>query len=556
MFESNLKGIRDFTEIIQRTNLKKLVFLSILLFFGVIIESFGLGVLYPIFDFLLNSDSTKFLSFEFESKSNVINLALLLTGVIYIIKTSYLTVLTVKQNKFISFVTEKISNEIFSGYINSPYTFHLKNNSSELVKNIQVELSNFTAYLSSVIFIISDLILVLAIVGTLIYLNPLGTILLIIYLLMASVFFLFLTKKKLNFWGLERLRIDKMLALTLTESLKGIKDVKVSNLETLFITRYKEYNKDKFEYYWKQLTFGQIPRLYLELVCIFGFIFFILLTLSDTQSISTILPLASVYIAAFFRVLPSVNRILSSYQQMIYYLPSVKLIKKEINHNRLYVKKKTIIGNFNKTICFNDISFQYDKKSIFKNFSMKFKKGKTYRIKGPSGAGKSTLVGIILGLLKPNDGNIIIDNKKVIDFKWSETLSYVSQNIFLFDGTIVENICLGIDKSKIKIQRVNEVLKKTNLYDFVYTLDDDINHNLGENGVNFSGGQSQRLAIARALYKNPEILILDEVTSALDSENENKILETIKNLDDKTTCIIISHNDKIDKVCDEIIKID
>ena len=186
MFESNLKGIRDFTEIIQRTNLKKLVFLSILLFFGVIIESFGLGVLYPIFDFLLNSDSTKFLSFEFESKSNVINLALLLTGVIYIIKTSYLTVLTVKQNKFISFVTEKISNEIFSGYINSPYTFHLKNNSSELVKNIQVELSNFTAYLSSVIFIISDLILVLAIVGTLIYLNPLGTILLIIYLLMAS----------------------------------------------------------------------------------------------------------------------------------------------------------------------------------------------------------------------------------------------------------------------------------------------------------------------------------------------------------------------------------
>ena len=182
--------------------------------------------------------------------------------------------------------------------------------------------------------------------------------------------------------------------------------------------------------------------------------------------------------------------------------------------------------------------------------------GKTYRIKGPSGSGKSTLIGIILGLLKPNDGDIIIDNKKVIDFKWSKTLSYVSQNIFLFDGTIVENICLGIDKSKIKIQKVNEVLRKTNLYDFVYSLDDNINHNLGENGVNFSGGQSQRLAIARALYKNPEILILDEVTSALDSENENKILETIKNLDGQTTCIIISHKDKVNKVCDEIIKID
>ena len=556
MIRSDIKGFRDFIGIIQKTNLRKLVFLSIFLFFGVLIESFGLGILYPIFDFLLNNDSTKFLIFEFESKSNVINFALLSIGIIYIIKTLYLTLLTVKQNKFISFVTEKISNEIFSGYVNSQYSFHLKNNSSELVKNIQVELSNFTSYLSSVIFIISDLILVIAIVGTLIYLNPTGTILLIIYLVIASVFFLFFTKKKLNFWGLERFRIDKILALTLTESLKGIIDVKVSNLETLFIKKYKEFNKDKFEYYWKQLTLGQIPRLYLELICIFGFIFFILLTVSDTKSINTILPLASVYIAAFFRVLPSVNRILSSYQQMIYYLPSVELVKKEINQNRLNVNKKIIINNFKKIIYLNNISFKYDKKSVLNDFNLKFQKGKTYRIKGPSGSGKSTLIGIILGLLKPNDGDIIIDNKKVIDFKWSKTLSYVSQNIFLFDGTIVENICLGIDKSKIKIQRVNEVLRKTNLYDFVYSLDDNINHNLGENGVNFSGGQSQRLAIARALYKNPEILILDEVTSALDSENENKILETIKNLDDQTTCIIISHKDKVDKVCDEIIKID
>ena len=235
MFRSDIKGFRDFIEIIQKTNLKKLVFLSIFLFLGVLIESFGLGILYPIFDFLLNNDSTKFLIFEFESKSDVINFVLLSIGIIYIVKTLYLTLLTVKQNKFISFVTEKISNEIFSGYVNSQYSFHLKNNSSELVKNIQVELSNFTSYLSSVIFIISDLILVIAIVGTLIYLNPTGTILLIIYLVVASAFFLFFTNKKLNFWGLERFRIDKILALILTESLKGIIDVKVSNLETLFI---------------------------------------------------------------------------------------------------------------------------------------------------------------------------------------------------------------------------------------------------------------------------------------------------------------------------------
>jgi ABC-type bacteriocin/lantibiotic exporter with double-glycine peptidase domain len=478
---------------------------------------------------------------------------MLFIGLVYIIKTSYLTILTVKQNKFVSSITEKISNEIFSGYIYNPYSFHLKYNSSELVKNIQVELSNFTGYLSSVIFVISDLILLIAIIGTLIYLNPIGTILLITFLVFASGLFLLFTKKKLNFWGSERFKIDKNLALNLTESLKGIKDIKIANLETLFIKKYTDDNSKKYAYYWKQNTLGQIPRLYLELICIFGFIFFILATLSKNQSINSILPLASVYIAAFLRVLPSINRILSSYQQMVYYLPSVELIKREINYNRSDLNKKTIIKSFNNYISLDNITFRYNKKNIFEKFNLKVQKGKIYGIKGPSGVGKSTLIGILLGLLKPNDGCVIIDDKKIVDFKWSKILSYVSQNIFLFDGTIVENICLGIHKSKIKIDRVNEVLRKTNLYDFVYSLDDNINHNLGENGINLSGGQSQRLAIARSLYKNPKILVLDEITSALDSENENKILETIKKLGSETTCVIISHKDKTDKICDKII---
>jgi len=363
MLKTDLKGLKDFNEIIKETNLKKLIYLSVFLFIGVLVESFGLGALYPIFNFLLNENSTVFLNVEFNSKSNVILFSLFLIGLIYLIKTLYLTILTVKQNKFVSSITEMISNEIFSGYIYNPYSFHLKNNSSELVKNIQVELSNFTAYLSSVIFVVSDFILLVAILGTLIYINPLGTILLVTYLLIASWIFLFITKKKLDVWGVERLKIDKNLALTLTESLKGIKDVKVSRLETLFIKKYRLDNLKKFDYYWKQLTLGQIPRLYLELICIFGFIFFIISTLSENQSINSILPLASVYLAAFFRTLPSINRILSSYQQMRYYLPSVELIKKEINYNRLGREKQITIDSFNKGISLKNITFKYDKKN-------------------------------------------------------------------------------------------------------------------------------------------------------------------------------------------------
>jgi len=545
MFKTDLRGIKDFIEIIKKTNLKKIVFLSIFLFFGGVVESLGLGLLYPIFDFLLNENSTKILDFEFNSTSNVIIFLFLIIGVIYTAKTIYLTFLTIKQNKFISFLTKNISNELFSGYLYNPYNFHLKNNSSQLVKNIQVELSNFTAYLSAIIFIISDSILLLAIIGTLIFLNPIGTFLLIIYLTITSSIFLFFTKKKINVWGQERLILDKKLALILTESLKGIKDLKISSLEPEFLKRYKDNNLKKFEYYWKQLTFGQIPRFYLELISIFGFIFFMLLTFYENKSLSTILPLATVYLAAFFRALPSLNRIISSYQQMIYYLPSVKLIKNEISYNRSNINKKLLIESFSEKILFKNVSFKYDEKYIFNNLNFEFKKGKIYGLMGQSGSGKSTLVSIVLGLLKPSSGTIIIDKQIVEDFKWSKILGYVSQNIFLFDATILENICVGIPISEINLSKVNEVLKKTNMYDYVLSLKNGLNHNLGENGTSFSGGQVQRLAIARALYKDPEILILDEVTSALDAENERDILRTLRGLDDHITIIIITHKKEL-----------
>ena len=180
----------------------------------------------------MNQENTYFFGIELELIS--VPFLLGLVGVIYLLKTIYLTILTIQQNKFIAFITEKISNEIYSGYIHNSYEFHQKFNSADLVKNIQVELSNFTSYLSAVIHIISDSILTLSLICVLIYLNPTGTLLLIFYLSVASLIFLFITKKKLDIWGTQRLKIDGDLALTLTESLKGIRDIKVSMLENLF----------------------------------------------------------------------------------------------------------------------------------------------------------------------------------------------------------------------------------------------------------------------------------------------------------------------------------
>ena len=228
------------------------------------------------------------------------------------------------------------------------------------------------------------------------------------------------------------------------------------------------------------------------------------------------------------------------------------MIKKEINYNRVENLKKNILNSFKKNIYLNDVSFKYGDKIILDKLNIEFKKGKIYGIKGPSGAGKTTLASILLGLLKPSNGIIGVDDREVFNFKWSKILSYVSQNIFLFDLTILENICLGIEKSKIKIEKVDEVLKKTNLYEFVYSLSDGLNTKLGENGTNLSGGQSQRLALARALYNDPEILILDEFTSALDEDNEKIVVESLKNLNQNITIIIITHKKDLSKIFDKV----
>ena len=190
---SDIDGLKTFFKIVQKGNLKKLISLGFFLFIGVLIESFGLGLLYPIFKSLINQENTSFFGIELELIS--VPFLLGLVGVIYLLKTIYLTILTIQQNKFIAFITEKISNEIYSGYIHNSYKFHQKFNSADLVKNIQVELSNFTSYLSAVIHIISDSILTLSLICVLIYLNPTGTLLLIFYLSIASLIFLFITKK-------------------------------------------------------------------------------------------------------------------------------------------------------------------------------------------------------------------------------------------------------------------------------------------------------------------------------------------------------------------------
>ena len=255
-------------------------------------------------------------------------------------------------------------------------------------------------------------------------------------------------------------------------------------------------------------------------------------------------------------------RILSMMQSIKGLQASVDMLNNELEYYENN-KKENFKNSFNekislnKNIKFKNVYFSYDqKKEILKDFSFEINKSEIIGIYGKSGSGKSTLVDLLTGLLTPDKGEILIDERFKLNQnnipEWQKKIGYVSQNVFLFDKSLRENIAFGQENDAIDDKKIWNILRKTALLDVIT----DLNVEVGEKGIKFSGGQVQRMGIARELYRNPELLILDEATNSLDKQTENLILESIKDLKKSTTIIIISHKESTLKVCDEIINLE
>ena len=289
-----------------------------------------------------------------------------------------------------------------------------------------------------------------------------------------------------------------------------------------------------------------MPRFYLELISIIGLVSFILLLLYQGKDTTSLISTLGVFVAATFRMIPSLNRIIGASQSMKFNLPSVDIIFKEIRSN-IDVKdfnKTTKKFEFQNEIVLDKVSFGYiPEKPILKNINLKIKRGKIIGIIGESGSGKSTLVDLLIGLHKPTSGNVIIDGKN--DFKlgqaWRRNIGYVSQSIYLTDDSIKNNIALGVKEHELDLVRINQVIKDVQLDKFIKTLDLGVDTKVGDRGVQISGGQRQRIGVARALYNNPSVLVLDEATSALDVKTEKEVMKSIYSLKGEITIIIIAH---------------
>ena len=344
------------------------------------------------------------------------------------------------------------------------------------------------------------------------------------------------------------------------EGLGGIKLWKLLMKEDFFIRKIESANLKKARVYANNNIVAQLPRYYFELIFVIGIIFFILILFKSDKDFSYFLSTFSVFVASMVRVIPSINKVVSSIQNIQFNLPVVDEL---YNHTQTFSSdrvreiqiKKSI--PFNNKITIKNLSYSYDKSTIiFENLNMEIEKGSMIGIVGGSGVGKSTFTDVLVGLLRQSSGEILVDNEDISNClsSWKRMIGYVPQNVYLTDDTIINNISFG--EKSIDLDMIQTVIKDSMLSDHIDNLKEGLNTKVGERGSNLSGGQIQRIGIARSLYHNPSLLIFDEATSALDSKTEEEILKTLCVLrENGMTIIVISHNDSTLKYCDKKYKL-
>lgn len=541
---------------LDRSRKQKFYLMTLFLLLGMLLDIFSLALLVPLIELILGNN-TNFLTEQVVSLSNnyydgnTIFPFSIFVILIFTIKTLYSIYLSYRQNRFISNLIRDTSNKLFSFYLQQEYSYHVRKNSAEVIRNLNSDLYHFSTYLRSILFLFTEIGFVFSTLILLIFLNPfisLGTILFFggIIMVYYKIF-----KFKLNQLGERKQTVALQYNKIILESTTSIKEIKVNKKESFFEKILANHTKELWNIDTTHNTFLQIPRYILEFIsilAIFVMLFFILIGGGVSKEIFSFL---GVFVASVFKLIPSANKILNSLQNLKFSNSALVTIKKKIKPKKVYsIDLKT--PRFEKIEVIN-VCFSYKQNAVvLKDVNLEIKRGEFIGIKGESGSGKTTLIDMILGLQHPKSGKILINGQRNVGFK----KGYVPQNTSILDISIRDNVAFGIDIENQSTENVIRSLKEAEIFSLVEQKSEGLEFLVGENGGKLSGGQKQRLGLARALYLEPDVLLLDEPTSALDSETEKAILETLQNLTGKTTIILISHNESLLKGCDKIYKLE
>jgi ABC-type multidrug transport system fused ATPase/permease subunit len=560
--------------VLDRRQKIQLFILLIVIFLGAFVELLGVSAILPVINIALAPETVDEKWYAViiknvtgaETASQVLVIMAIILIIIYILKNIYVTLMNGLQYRFIFENQRILGMKLMDCYMHQKYLFHVSKNVAELQRNVTSDVNGFYTVVLYVLQFLAEISVCIVLTLYLMTQDIMTTLMLAAFLVVFLGFFTGFFKKVLVKKGEKNRVLNAEVSKWILQSFSGIKEIKVTNAEKFFLDNYADSYKKCARIQLEQSMLTYIPKPTMETVCISGLLLTMIVKIVVTKAdITSFVTTLSIFAVAAMRMLPSFNRITGYIGGMMFNKPSIYAVYTDLLEIEELMKNTERHGDLSKSlelnssINFENLTFSYPEtdKKVLDSVNLTIKKNSSVAFIGSSGAGKTTAADVLLGLLEPQSGKVTIDGIDIQENMqaWHNCIGYIPQTIYLMDDSIKANITFGISKEQIDDDRINQVLKEAQLDEFVKSLPEGLDTMVGDRGVRLSGGQRQRIGIARALYRNPQVLILDEATSALDNETEKEVMQAIDGLHGTRTLIVIAHRLSTIAKCDRIYEV-
>lgn len=550
---------------LEKSDKKQALWVLTSMFISSLVEIFALFLFLPILNLSQNLNNLYeqpylkkiYETLDIETPERFFILALITLIVVYILKNSIYICVNYIQAKFCFKISNKWAYKVLGFYQNENWIDFSKNKESDILHNVVLKTSQLAqSGLLAILQLTYESIVLLLILASVLYYNPVCVLLLIAILFPTLLLTYKFLRKRVE---LNTKKINELEPLNysyISQCIHGYMDAKLNSADTLLRKQYQKSHRRTSQLQAISGIFNNIPGKVIETTAVLGMAIIGFISIKYSQSNG--IELFAVFGVAAFRSIPSAGKIMISLNGLKRAKILLNSLYQQITFTENVENNSPNRHNDFGELTLNDVSFSYnDQNEILNNINLTILKGDKIGIVGNSGSGKTTLMNLLLGFLQPTNGALLLDQEKLSPKDWQKHLSYVKQNVFIFQTSIRENIAFGENKNSIDDKKVWKALELASLDSFVRRLPHGLDTQLIENGNTFSGGQKQRLGISRALYKEPLVLFMDEATSALDHKTEEEITRSIeKILHTNITVIIIAHRHSTLRACNKIIELE
>lgn len=559
-----LRIIKQYKKILNKSQLSKVLLIFLCIFISGLLEMISISLMLPIIIAVLDINQIKdieffnniFNQFNLNSDTSIIAFIIIIFFAVILIKNLVIYITKLIQRYYIVKNSNITQKELYNSYLNIDYNSYLSLETNNIINNINMIVPKVFVLLENILNLVSEVLVLIFLFLFMLYINKEITIVFCLVIILFIVISQKYLNEKTRSNGKKSNKIFSLMLKNVSEAITGFKEIKILAKENVFVDKYQSLCEENLSLEIKKKSYELLPSILMEIILMGLICIFILISITSVDN-SIIIAKLSTLALVTIRLTPAINRINSYLNAINYYLPSLNLIDSILIKNSIKKSINNKVITFKDKIELNNVTYKYPSsdKVILDNVSLNIKSGSRIGIIGTTGSGKSTTIDLILGFLKPNEGKVLVDGVDICDNiqNWQKNIAYIPQMIFMLNDTILYNITFG--DTSYDEKKLNKALKESQLDRFISGLNAGINTVIGERGIRISGGERQRIAIARALYNSANVFVFDEATSALDNKTAKDIMESIYQLDKDITIIIVSHNlDTLDK-CDCIYEV-